>query len=270
MTPDWFQRLTKRPERDPVLAEWLSSPEIESLFSTGDGLAILPVGATEQHGPHLPINTDTLIATSVCMLASAETDALILPALSYGVSLGHTEKWAGTFSLYHETLIHSVREIATWFVATGGKRLLIVNAHCGNDASLRCAVDRLRFDFPNRLHVAMRNTWQLTPSIAAQFSADASDWHANAAETGLVRFLEPKAVREVAADDPDRTAACVFPHMVAHTSINGVTGTPSLGTAEQGAALIAEMGGALADIIRAARADATPLSWERTSSAFAA
>lgn len=270
MIPEWLQRLATPPDGAPVLAEWMPSPELAALFSSGSDLVILPVGATEQHGPHLPINTDTLIAGAVCTLASALTSAPMLPALSYGVSLGHTEKWAGTFSLYHETLIHSVREIATWLVATGGKRLLIVNAHCGNDAALRCAVDRLRFDFPNRLYVAMRNTWQLTPAIAAQFSADGADWHANAAETALVRFIAPESVREISADDPDRTAACVFPHMVAHTSTNGVTGAPSLATTEQGAALLAAMGSALAGVIGAARTEVPPLSWKRTSNAFAA
>jgi creatinine amidohydrolase len=187
--------------------------------------------------------------------------------VSYGVSIGHTEKWPGTFSLFHETLIHTIREIASWAVATGWKRLIIVNGHCGNDASLRCAVDRLRFDFLNRLHIATLNSWQLTPAIAAQFTADAKDWHANEAETSLMQFLAPDSVRAVPADDPDRTSGCIFPHMVANTSLNGVTGFPSKASAEHGASLFSEMGMALTDIVRRAIRENPPLAWERNFAA---
>jgi creatinine amidohydrolase len=121
--------------------------------------------------------------------------------------------------------------------------------------------------------VATRNTWQLSPAIAQQFSEDAADWHANKAETSLLLFLRPQRVRTFQpfpTDDPDRTGGCVFPHLVAHTSVNGVTGTPSAATAELGASLLAEMGHALARIIGTARLEQTPLTWRRTTTAFAA
>jgi creatinine amidohydrolase len=251
----------------PVLLEELSWPEVER---TLHDVLILPVGAVEQHGPHLPISTDTLIATAACHAASARSGAPVLPALNYTVSIGHTEKWPGTFAILHETLMATVREIARWAVASGWKRLLIVNAHFGNDAPLRCAVDRLRFDFAGKLLVAVRNTWALTQSIAARFSHDAADWHANEAETSLLLHVAPHLVRDAhSADDPDRTAGCVFPHMVAHTSRNGVTGRPSEATAERGASLLAEIADALASLIHHARTEEPPLPWERTSTLFA-
>lgn len=235
-------------------------------------MLLLPVGATEQHGPHLPLNTDTVIAEAVCARASALTGMPVLPALAYTVSLGHTEKWPGTFAIMHETLMASIREIARWAAAAGWSRLLVVNAHFGNDAPLRCAVDRLRFDLPGRLLAAARNTWQLSPEIAARFTHDAADWHANEAETSLLLHLAPRTVRMdrlQSADDPDRTAGCVFPHMVAHTSLNGVTGRPSLATAEAGAELLQLMGEALAALAARAESEGPPLAWERTSPAFA-
>ncbi len=251
----------------PVLLENLTWPDLQR---TLDDVLLLPVGATEQHGPHLPLNTDTLIANAACHFASAQTGAPVLPALSYTVSLGHTEKWPGTFAVMHETLMHTVREIAQWAVASGWKRLLIVNSHFGNDAPLRCAVDRLRFDFVGKLLVAVRNTWALTQSIAAQFTHDAADWHANEAETSLLLHLAPHLVRtERIADDPDRTSGCVFPHLVAHTSANGVTGRPSEATAERGASLLREIGDALAALIERARTEEPPLAWSRTTTAFA-
>jgi creatinine amidohydrolase len=254
---------------DPVLVEKLAWPEIAE---TLDDVLLLPVGATEQHGPHLPVNTDSLIASAACHYASAATGAPVLPCLAYTVSLGHTEKWPGTFAIFHETLIKTVRDIARWAVASGWKRLLIVNSHFGNDAALRCVVDRLRFELVGRLLVAVRNTWALTQSIAARFSHDAADWHANEAETSLLLHIAPELVhtdRLESADDPDRTEASVFQHMVAHTSANGVTGKPSLANAESGASLLREIGEALVALIQRARSEGPPLTWTRTTTAFA-
>lgn len=253
----------------PVLVEKLAWPEVAE---TLDDVLVLPVGATEQHGPHLPVNTDSLIASASCHYASAVTGAPVLPCLAYTVSLGHTEKWPGTFAVFHETLINTVVSIARWAVASGWKRLLIVNSHFGNDAPLRCAVDRLRFELVGRLLVAVRNTWALTQSIAACFTRDAADWHANEAETSLLLHIAPELVRMErlsSSDDPDRTEDCLFPHMVAHTSSNGVTGRPSEATAERGASLLREIGDALAALIQRARTEQAPIEWTRTATAFA-
>jgi creatinine amidohydrolase len=266
----WFQRLTTAPPGVPVLLERLTWPEVQALLDAGTDMAILPVGATEQHGPHLPINTDTVIADATCAYASALTGIPLLPALTFTVSLGQTEKWPGTFSLYHDTFISTVREIARWAVATGWKRLLLINSHFGNDAALRVAVDRIRFDFAGALQVAARNTFSLTDEIWSYFRSDAEDLHANQAETDLMLFLAPENVRmDVVEDDPDRTGGKIFPHMVPFTSTNGVTGMPSRGSAERGEALLVEMGSALAEVIERARHEAPPLSWKRTTTAFA-
>ena len=269
MRPEWFQRLASPPAAAPVDLAALAWPEIAALLENGETLALLPVGATEQHGPHLPCDTDTAIATAVCAYASACTGAPVLPPINYGVSIGHTEKWPGTLSLFHETLIAAVREIAAWLAATGFERLIVVNGHCGNDSSLRVAVDRLRFDFAGAFHAATRNTFALSPEIAAEFSSDASDWHANRAETDVMLFLAPDRVqlnRLSTSDDPDRTGGCVFPHMVAHTSTNGVTGKPSGANARRGAQLFQRMGDALAGLVTAARTEDPPLAWSRSLS----
>jgi len=237
---EWLAQLYPGESRRPVLVEELPWPALRQLIDQQDQLILLPVGATEQHGPHLPVNTDTLIATAACHAASAHTGVPVLPAISYTVSLGHTEKWPGTFAIFHETFMATVREVARWALATGWTRLLIVNSHFGNDAALRCAVDRLRFDLDGQFLVATRNTWSLTPEISAAFSQDAGDWHANEAETSLIQFVAPDLVRGdfASADDADRTSKCVFPHMVAHTSENGVTGSPSQASAQRGSALL--------------------------------
>ncbi|MDD5200782.1 MAG: creatininase family protein [Terrimicrobiaceae bacterium] len=249
----------------PIFLEELSWPKIGALREQNGGLLLLPLGATEQHGPHLPICTDTLIATSACASASARTGVPVLPPLAYTVSSGHTAKWPGTFSLRHETLIASLREVASWCAATGWRRLLLVNSHFGNDASMRAAVEQIRIEHLGRLQIGARNTYQLTPEIWLAFTADAADLHANKAETDLLLHLAPGLVRRdqlATADDPDRTAGSVFSHPVAQTSLNGVTGFPSRANAADGAALFAKIADALTALVERAKTDAPPLGPE--------
>lgn len=258
--------------RQPLLIEHLSWRALAELQASGTDMLLLPVGATEQHGPHLPVNTDTAIATAVCAYASAKTQIPVLPALSYGVSVGHTPKWPGTFSLDHETLIATIRQLAQWALATGWKRLLIVNAHFGNDASLRVAVDRVRTEFLGNFQIGVKNTYQLTPAIWDYFISDAEDLHANCAETDLMLHLAPERVRmDWVEDDPDRTANLVFSYPVSQTSLNGITGKPSLGSAERGAELFCQMVEALASMVLRATAEHPPLpadQWSGTAVSY--
>jgi creatinine amidohydrolase len=246
----------------PVLLEQLAWPEIAGLREKNGGLLLLPLGATEQHGPHLPVAMDTLLAEALCHSASASTGVPVLPALRYTTSQGHTTRWPGTISLRHETFISTLRDIAAWLVAGSWKRLLLVNTHFGNDASARVAVDQLRLSHLGKLQVGLLNAYQLTEAIQAEYAADAADLHANQAETALMMHLHPDLVhmeRLAISDDPDRTAGTVFSHPVAQTSLNGVTGSPSRATAEQGRLLFSRMTEALVAKIRVAIAEVPPL-----------
>jgi creatinine amidohydrolase len=249
----------------PVLLEHLAWPEIAELRDRNGGLLLLPLGATEQHGPHLPVAMDTLLAEAVSHAASARTGVPVLPALRYTTSQGHTTKWPGTFSLRHETLIATLRDIAAWAVAAGWQRLLFVNAHFGNDAPARVAVDQLRLSYLGRLQVGLVHVFKLSDEIWAEYTSDAADLHANQAETALMLSLHPELVRMdrlADSDDPDRTAGTVFSHPVAQTSLNGVTGHPSRATAEQGSRLFDAMVDALSGTIETAIHEEPPLSPE--------
>lgn len=249
----------------PVLLEHLAWPEIAELRGRNGGLLLLPLGATEQHGPHLPVAMDTLLAEAVCHEASARTGVPVLPALRYTTSQGHTTKWPGTFSLRHDTLIATVRDIAAWAVATGWQRLLLVNAHFGNDAPARVAVDQLRLSYLGRMQIGLVHVFKLSDAIWAEYTSDAADLHANQAETALMLHLHPELVkmdRLGDSDDPDRTADTVFSHPVAQTSLNGVTGHPSRATAEQGRVLFEAMAAALAATVETAIREEPPLAPE--------
>lgn len=246
----------------PVCWEDLAWPDIADALARSAGLVLWPVGATEQHGPHLGTGTDTLIADRLARAVSASTGAPVLPALPLGCSMAHSRRWPGTLSLTPETLVAVVRETGEWLHASGVRRLLLVNGHVGNAAPLRCAVEHLRAGCPG-LMVGVVLAGTVSPRVAGIFSADADDWHANAAETSLLLHLRPEAVRAervASADDPDRTGGCVFAHPVQHTSRNGVTGRPSEAAAGEGARLFDLMVDDLAALVERARAESPPLA----------
>jgi len=238
-----------------------SSPEIAELLQSGMDAAILPVGATEQHGPHLSVGMDSHLAERLCAEAGETTGVPVLPPLYYGSSMAHSARWPGTLSLSPTTLIAVVCEIGDWLYKTGFRRLFLVNCHVGNRAPLHCALDTLRCRYEGFM-IALLNTAELTPAIAQTFASDAQDWHANAAETALMIALEPETVHNdllAEADDEDRTGGCVFAHPVNRTSRNGVTGKPSLATKEAGEQLYARLLEALVVKIRTGLQEQAPL-----------
>ncbi len=212
---------------------WSEIPEV--LAKCGHA-AILPVGATEQHGPHLGSGVDFVIAETLCAAVADKTGVPMLPVLPYGCSLGHSRRWPGTLALQPTTLIQVVKELGDWAYHSGIRRLFIVNAHVTNAAPLRCALEMLRAEHDD-LMVAVINTATISERVREFHFHDAADWHANDAETSIMLAIAPEAVRPdkfAEADDPDRTCGCVFAHPVNRTSLNGVTGTPSLATVEKG------------------------------------
>ena len=88
-------------------------------------MAILPVGSTEQHGPHLAMDTDTVSAPLVAEAVAARTGVAVLPAIPYGCSLGHSQRWPGTLALAPETLTGLVVDVLSWAYAAGFRRLLM-------------------------------------------------------------------------------------------------------------------------------------------------
>lgn len=230
-------RLTKSmPPPAPLHWSALTWEEIALLPNAGCDAAILPVGATEQHGPHLGTGMDSNLAEHLCNAVAAQVRVPILPLLPYGCSLGHSHRWPGTLALQPQTLISLVTEIGDWLHTAGFKRLFIVNSHVTNAAPLRCALEVLRSRHDG-LMIALINTATLSPRVTRAFSADAADWHANEAETSVMMAIAPELVRPRAirrADDPDRTKGLVFAHPVNRTSTNGVTGFPSRSTRKHG------------------------------------
>ena len=218
-------------------------------------VAILPVAAVEQHGPHLPVGVDTRIAegylSAVAPLVPDDLDALVLPVQAVGKSDEH-EAYPGTLTLSAETAVRAWTEIGASVARAGCRKLVIVNSHGGNGAVIEIVAGELR-----RRHglLAVVTSWARLGYPAGLFTADelAHGIHAGAVETALMRRLHPDAVREgLAQNFEPRTVAMArdlavlragrpagFGWMAQDLHASGAMGDARLGTAGEGATLLA-------------------------------
>ncbi len=193
---------------------------------------MVPLGSTEQHGPHLPLDTDTRVATAVARGAAARLDHqwLVAPAIAYGAS-GEHQSFAGTISIGTEALttllVEYGRSAADW-----ARRLVFVNGHGGNVAALNTAVARLRAEGRDVGWCAC---------LAA-----GGDAHAGHTETSLLLHISPADVRTDRWLSGNRAPLPeLLPSMrrggVAAVSPVGVLGDPTTATAAEGRRIFAEM-----------------------------
>ena len=249
---------------NPAPVRWaeLATPEIGALFEARpEEVGLVPVGATEQHGPHLPTGTDTILASAICDAASLRSGAPVLPPVTVGCSFGHGTALAGTLSLDPELLAAVIRSVAEWAAYSGLRRLLFVNGHFGNAGALLVATDHLRLERAD-LRAGFIGWWDADGEVAAEVFADGQDVHANQAETSLMLAVAPELVhldRIAGADDPDRTGPLVFRYTATELSKNGVTGMPSRATAALGERLLEHAVSAVAARVTAGRAERSPL-----------
>jgi creatinine amidohydrolase len=232
----------------------LTAQEVGAAAQTGC-VAVLPVGATEQHGPHLATGTDAILAEHGARAACARTGDIVLPTLAVGCSLGHTEAWPGTLSLTPATMLQVVLEIGRWVHASGFRKLLMLNAHATNGPPCQGALLQLRYEFPD-LRMRFVSMFDLTAAIAARYREDADDFHANEAETSLMLHLHPEGVRaDRAVDEIDRTEGRVWQYAMPAVSRSGVVGTPTGADARRGRELFASVVDALVDLLEQARSE---------------
>ncbi len=198
-------------------------------------IVAIPLGSCEQHGPHLPLDTDTRIATALAArLAAARGDVLVAPALSFGASWEHAG-FPGLLSLDDRLLTEVLVELA--HSADWAAGLVFVNGHGGNLAAVRRATARIAGEGRRAL------AW--SPRIPG------GDAHAGRTETSLLLALDPAAVRlgRLAAGWTGPLEV-VLTGGVAAVSANGVLGDPQGASADEGAALLRTLTDELADAVR--------------------
>lgn len=219
---------------DAILWENLKWTEIPEALKAVNGFVILPIGATEQHGPHLPIGVDSMTVQAVAHATSQATRIPVLPEIKYGCSYGHSTKWPGTLSFSPDTLTRAVGDVIHWLVYSGVTRMVILNGHVGNLAPLKCAVENLRLTNPDFL-IRMISIWEVSSDIYDFYHSDADDFHANCAETSLMLSLYPEFVKmSEAVDEVDKTESCFFTYAMNKQTDYGIVGKPTEATKEIG------------------------------------
>jgi creatinine amidohydrolase len=237
----------------------LTSTEIGEIVAGGMDLAILPVGATEQHGPHLATGTDTISPEEVAWRVSDRTGVVVLPAMPYGLSLGHTAKWPGTISLHPQTLTQTMLEIGRWVVASGFRKLIFLNGNGPNAPPLESARLQLRFEFPS-CRFRVLSLFDASPRLWAAYSRDAADLHANQAETSILMHLRPEMVRpDRLVDEPDVTPGKIFSYDMPSTTQSGVVGHARRASAADGQTLVDMLVEDFEAIVRKALAEPWPV-----------
>jgi creatinine amidohydrolase len=249
----------------------LATPDFAAL-DRARAIAVLPVAATEQHGPHLPLSVDTDLVDGVVRASlphlAADLPALFLPTQAVGFSPEHTA-FAGTLTLKAETLIRLWTDIAESVAASGVKKLVLLNSH-GGQVGLMDVVAR---DLRARLGMLVYSvSWFNLPLVGeggadvnALFSAHEHRFgvHAGDVETSMMLALRPEGVRMAAAQDFHSTSqdrAAKFPILGNGKSAKlawqmqdynpqGAAGDAAAATADKGRALVQAAGRALAQLL---------------------
>ena len=154
-------------------------------------VALLPVGAIEQHGLHLPLGTDWYIASRIAQETTEQDGLLLLPGFAVGVSHEHRQFW-GTLTVSPTELRDQAMAVARSLGDHGLRRIVFVNGHASNCAPLEAAAQRLRCD---GIYAFVFNWWQsIAATIAELFPEPTS--HAGSLETSVMLVIDPDLVRE--------------------------------------------------------------------------
>jgi len=244
-----------------------------SALDTARAIAVLPLAATEQHGPHLPLSVDVdlvngVIAASLPHLP-ADLPALFLPTQAVGFSPEHT-RFAGTLTLKAETLLRVWTEIGECVAASGVNKLVLLNSHGGQVGAL----DLVARDLRARLGMLVYSVnWFNLPlrdaqgqDVSARFGPEEHRFgiHAGEIETAMMRALRPDLVRMDKAEYFRSTSqqraerfdilgngkSAKLGWMMQDVNPQGAAGNAAAATAENGSALLDAAGRALAQLLQ--------------------
>lgn len=235
---------------------YLSWPQIAALPDKNNTVLIQPLGAIEQHGPHLPLIVDSAIGMAVLGKAleklNPEIPAYALPPLYYGKSNEHG-KFPGTITLTAETLLATLMEIAESLYRSGFRKLVLMNSHGGQPQVVEIAAQDIKVQY-EEFNVFPIFTWRV-PNISKELMAvkeRSLSMHAADAETSLMLSILPewvnmeKAVSEYPPPRPDGSllgtkGALTFAWVTHQISESGVVGDATAATKEKGDRMLASL-----------------------------
>jgi creatinine amidohydrolase len=184
-----------RAQRKYLLLQEMTWTDVRDYLKSND-MVIIPLGSTEQHGPHLPLGTDFYLSLDTAKTISARTGVVVAPVVMAGYSLYHSG-FPGTLSLKPETLEEVLYETAVMLVKYGFRRIMLFNYHGGNNVVQENVVYRI-----NQTTEATAVAIGYGGPILKLKDQEFFDWHAGLEETSLILYFEPSLARMERAEKP--------------------------------------------------------------------
>lgn len=214
-------------------------------------VAVLPIGSFEQHGDHLPLITDTIVACAIAREVAAAYDLFLLPPITISCSHEHAA-WAGTVSISAATLYAVIADIRESLRRSGTKKLVLVNGHGGNYV-LKNIVQEASAQGPHMALFPGSSDWKRAREEAGMTTDDHEDMHAGELETSVLMSTFPHLIRP-GAEGAD-VEAPQRPHLLtigmSGYTQSGVIGRPSLGSEHKGKSLLESLVGSFRDVLDA-------------------
>jgi len=249
--------------RKKTLLERMTSKEVGEAVKESNGIVVIPVGAVENHGPALPLNTDTLYTDNVVGRAAAEVGVVVAPTVPWG-NTAQQMAFPGTIHIENQTLIALVKDIGRSLARHGFDKIVVVNGHGGNIAPLDIACEELKHE--TGAFVCNIAVWELE-KVPKPPEAPEIDGHGGSQEASTDLAISPEDVDmesavkgELLVDWPagvipwPRCSGRVGPIAVFTTSDEiseyGIFGDQTIGSAERGQRVIDAWTGVLADFLR--------------------
>lgn len=229
-----------------------NSSEIKKIIKKNK-VAILPLGAVEAHGPHLPLGTDNYLAERISEKLAEKIECLVFPPVYYG-QVWSLENFPGSITLSNETLINILYEIGKGIQKNGFLIFAIVNAHLGNTTAIKEAQRKLFLEFPDfkTLNLFYPGTEEVIKKLRESKKLHKNYFHADELETSYMLYLAKEFVNmdKAVNGSPD------FPEDIDITPIRwtdftdtAVMGDATLGTPEKGKIIVETAVKNMAEII---------------------
>jgi creatinine amidohydrolase len=228
-----------------------ADPDIRKSVKKGHKRAIVPVGSLEQHGSHLPVATDAILAEEIAKRVSMLVDAFVLPCVYYGVSNEHKPLF--NVSLRNETFAAMISDICESLVGNGISRIILLNAHYGNDAALASTVQNVMDRVPKGTLIYSLSYWLVHNEIG----------HADANETSLMLAIRPDLVNmknakggsvKIGSLKSDKklvlSKITVLPSSFPKLASYGVWGNPKNANSRKGRVMLDQISKRLANVIK--------------------
>ncbi|MCA2504788.1 MAG: creatininase family protein [Microcystis sp. M54BS1] len=216
-------------------------------------ILFLPIGAIEQHGPHLPLSVDCVIPEKICHELALRLNGLVAPTINYGArslpQSGGGLDFLGTIYVRGSTLIDYVHDIIQAYIVSGARYIIILNGHYENEGFIFEAIDQLREkNTLNSISLIALSWWSVinTSLVAELFGKNFVGWHAEHAslvETSLMLYLQPVGINSIRVNNstPPEAGIFFYPRDPKQVSCRGVLHRTLEASAQAGEILFKEI-----------------------------